>query len=753
VVRLQSARDAASLAQIAAEQVRALTGFDRVMVYRFDAEWNGEVVAESKREDLEPFLGLHYPASDIPAQARRLYTINWLRFIADVGYRPSPLVPRADPETGAPLDLGHAALRSVSPIHIEYLKNMGVAASMSVSLVIDGALAGLIACHHYSGPWLVPYRVRDTVEFLGQALSWQLRVLEAAAADQRERVTQVHESEIVRAIATSTDLREGLATPALLALVDAAGAAIVLDEGMRTVGEVPPEAAVRALVAELRWSDRDVITVDRLTEELPSLTPELPGLLAVAISRGLGEYILWFRRPTEQTVDWAGDPRKALVAAAGVPPRLSPRGSFALWRETVRGRALPWDAWHVRAASNLRQALLGVVRMRTAELRALNERLLEADRAKDDFIAIVSHELRTPLNAISGYRQLMGTGEGPRETIRKGLEVIERNTRALTELVDDLLDVSRMVSGKLALELDPVDLVALVESVIESFAVAAQAKQLRIKRVLDSSATPVLGDDTRLRQVVANLLSNAVKFTPKGGSVTVTLTRADSDAELTVADSGQGIAPELLPLVFDLFRQGDSGLNRRSRGLGIGLALARRITELHGGRITAESAGTGQGAVFRVRIPMAPVRRQQAGSAVPELAGALVGLRCLVVDDDRDASDLVAALLAKDGAEVTIAPDAAAALAMIGVRELDVLISDVGMPDIDGIQLMRELRQRPAERGGRLPAVALTAYGRAHDRTAVLTAGFSAHVRKPVDAEELVAVVASVCGRTGRTRD
>ena len=752
VIRLQAAHDARSLAQIAAEQVRALTGFDRVMVYRFDDEWNGEVVAESRREDLEPFLGLHYPASDIPAQARRLYTINWLRFIADVDGRPSPLLPAADPETGAPLDLGRAALRSVSPIHIEYLKNMEVTASMSVSLVIDGVLAGLVACHHYSGPWLVPYRVRDTVEFLGQALSWQLRVLEAAAADQRERMTQVHASEVVRAIATTTDLRDGLATPALLALVDAAGAAIVLEEGVRTLGEVPPDAAVRALVAELRRIDRDVITADRPTAELGSLTPELPGLLAVAISRDLGEYILWFRRPTEQAVDWAGDPRKALVADAGAPPRLSPRGSFALWRETVRGRALPFGAWQVRAASSLRQALLGVVRLRAAELRAVNERLLEADRAKDDFIAIVSHELRTPLNAISGYRQLMGTGDGPREMIRKGLEVIERNTRALTELVDDLLDVSRMVGGKLALELDSVDLVALVESVIESFAVAAQAKQLHIRRVLDPAASPVLGDDRRLRQVVANLLSNAVKFTPKGGAVTVSLARVDSDVELAVMDTGQGIAPELLPLVFDLFRQGDAGLNRRSRGLGIGLALARRITELHGGQITVESAGAGQGAVFRVRIPMPSIRPGHAAGRAPGRIGALAGVRCLVVDDDRDACELVAALLAKDGAQVITAPDAGAALALIGVRELDVLISDVGMPDVDGLQFLRELRQRSLARGGQLPAVALTAYGRADDRAIMLAAGFSAHIRKPVDAAELVAVVAEVCGRTARPR-
>ena len=751
ILRLQDASDLSGLCRVAAEEVREITGFDRVMVYRFDADWNGEVVSESKRPDLEPFLGLHYPAADIPAQARRLYTVNWLRFIADVAYQQVPIVPALDPTTRAPLDLSHAALRSVSPVHLEYLRNMGVTASMSVSLVIDGTLAGLIACHHYSGPRLIPYRTRDTAEFLGQALSWQLRVLEVAHQAERARATSVCEAEVVRAAVTNSDLLDGLSTPAMVRLTAAAGVAVVLQDGIRRVGDCPPHRTLSRLVDWLAERGADIFVSDNLNAEVPVVDDErFAGLLAVALSPPLREYLLWFRSPTERTVDWAGDPRKAVrIDDSEVPARLSPRGSFALWRETVRGRAAPWQRWEIEAASSLRKSLLGGVRVRVAQLREVNQRLLDADRAKDDFISTVSHELRTPLNAILGWTHLLQSG-GAHEKVQHGLAVIERNARAQAQIVDDLLDVSRMVGGKLSLDVDSVDLVALVTSVLDSFEVAATAKQLRLKRILDPSAASVLGDGSRLRQVVSNLVGNAIKFTPRGGSITFVLRRAESDVEMTVTDTGEGIAEELLPLVFDLFRQGDAGMNRRSRGLGIGLAIARKLTEMHGGRITAESPGVGLGASFRVRIPMAPVLPRELVVAAPVAspAGVLVGMRVLVVEDEADARELVVQLLAGSGAEVTEASDAAMALAQLERRCFDVMVSDVGMPGQDGFQLIREIRSRGGE--PRLPAIALTAYSRAYDRTGALQAGFDAHVPKPVDAAELITVIASVVGRLGR---
>ncbi len=537
VVRLQHASDVAALTAAAAEEVRTITGFDRVMVYRFDADWNGEVVAESKVESLGSFRGQHYPAADIPAQARRLYTLNRLRFIADASYVPSPLVPELDPVTTVPLDMSHSILRSVSPIHLEYMKNMGVTASMSVSLVIDGELAGLIACHHYAGPRLVPVSARDTAEYLAYALSWQLRVVEGAEKADRARTAQQHEAEVVRSIAIASELLDGLDTPALASLADASGAAVVLEEGVRRIGRTPSAEAITAIVAWLREEGHEVFSTDHLAGCFPAAADKTweetaAGLVAVAIARELGEYILWFRPAVTKVVDWAGNPHKSVTSRAGGAPRLSPRGSFEVWQEVVEGRSLPWESWQVDAASSLRRVILGGVRRRAVQLRSINTRLLAADRVKDEFIATVSHELRTPLNAINGWAMLLKGGDIEPSRLKHAVEVIARNVAMQMHLIEDLLDVSRISSGKLELEVEFVDLAAVVSAAVETVALALQTKGLELVQHIDPGIAHIRGDDLRLRQIVSNLLTNAVKFTPKGGRIEISLRRDHSDVEI-----------------------------------------------------------------------------------------------------------------------------------------------------------------------------------------------------------------------------
>ena len=755
LVPLQRAHGVEALCHSAVREVRSLSGFDRVMVYRFDTDWNGQVVAEARREDLEPFLGLHYPASDIPPQARRLYAENWVRLIADVNYVPVPLSPVLDPVSGAPLDLSHAALRSVSPIHIEYLRNMGVTASMSISLVIDGELRGLIACHHYSGPHVLRFQLRDTVEYLGQALSWHLRALESVADAESARRAHEHESVVVRTLALEDDLVDGLASPPMLSLAGAAGMVALVEGATRSIGRVPSAEQITALVKWLGSEPREVFATDRLAAHFPEASgwdDVAAGLVAVALSAELGEWLLWFRPSTERTVDWAGDPRKNVVPGDGVAPdRLSPRGSFALWRETVKGRSQPWERWQIEAASNVRRVVLAGVRKRASTLRAMNETLMEADRAKDTFIAMVSHELRTPLNAINGWSHLLSSERIPKEKWKHAVEVIARNSDTLAHLVDDLLDISRIVGGKLSLQVRELEIGTIVQNVVEAVALSAQAKNIRIKTTIDSSGSAILGDPDRLSQVATNLLTNAIKFTPKGGSVKVVVLRHESDVELSVIDSGQGIPADFLPHVFDWFRQADGALNRRAGGLGLGLAISRRLVELHGGTITATSEGEGKGASFRVRLPVIAVRRESAPVGRAPVASStdttLTGIRALVIDDERDSRDLLGQILMLAGAEITPASDAASALAFLRTQRFDVIVSDIGMPEMDGLQLMSRLRSGSIEEGAQTPAVALTAYSRGTDRMAALRAGFQAHMAKPADAEELVAVVSSLVGR------
>ena len=398
--------------------------------------------------------------------------------------------------------------------------------------------------------------------------------------------------------------------------------------------------------------------------------------------------------------------------------------------------------------------------MREQTIRAEAE---AANRAKDEFLSILSHELRTPLNAILGWSAMLRQRTLSEDKVLRALETIERNAKSQAQLIEDILDISRIITGKLRLQVRPVNLVPVIESAIESVRLAAEAKSIRLQSRIDSQAGPLLGDANRLQQVVWNLLSNALKFTPKDGRVEIRLERVNSHAEITVSDTGLGISSDFLPFVFDRFRQHDSTTTRSYGGLGLGLAIVRQLVELHGGTVTVVSPGIGQGTTFTVTlpamiIPQPPSDPEPLNSIVEtkprvEASPTLEGLQILVVDDEADALELLSTILQNNGAEVIAVASVKQALTIIETatdRSPDVLVSDIGMPDEDGYSLIRKLRQLEAQRGGKLPAIALTAYAASDDRRQALLAGFQMHLTKPVDAAELVAVVASLTGRTSR---
>ena len=392
------------------------------------------------------------------------------------------------------------------------------------------------------------------------------------------------------------------------------------------------------------------------------------------------------------------------------------------------------------------------------ELRRRTQQAEEASRLKDEFLSTASHELRTPLNAILGWTRMLRSGTITPENTPRALEIVERNARMQTQLVEDLLEVSRIITGKLRLEVRPVDLVKVIEAVVDSVRPAMAAKGIRLEATLDPDAAAVSGDPDRLQQVVWNLLSNAVKFTASGGRVETRLAREGDRVTLTVADTGVGIAPEFMPYVFDRFRQADTGYTRKFGGLGLGLAISKQLVEMHGGTIAVESAGHDKGATFRLSLPASAVPRRVATPDSADYAesppirfepDALAGIRVLVVDDEADARDLVRTILVASGAEVDSVASAAEALASLDRQVPDVLLCDIGMPGVSGYDLMRRVRARPAALGGRVPAAALTAYAQVADRTRALQAGFQIHVSKPVDPAELTAAVESLARRKG----
>ncbi len=384
-------------------------------------------------------------------------------------------------------------------------------------------------------------------------------------------------------------------------------------------------------------------------------------------------------------------------------------------------------------------------------------------RVKDEFLATLSHELRTPLNAILGWAQLLRVASHKPSEVAQGLETIERNARAQTHLIEELLDMSRIISGKVRIDVQRVDLWQVIVGAIEAVTPGAEAKGLRIERLLDTMAGPIMGDPTRLQQVVWNLLSNAIKFTPKGGKVQVILQRVASHIEIVVTDTGQGIKSEFLPHLFERFTQADASTTRRHGGLGLGLAIVRHLVELHGGSVHARSAGEGKGATFTVMLPMSAVAHHGGDDESKTSTGFydertpppamvdLSGVKVLIVDDERDARELVKRVLEAAEATVFTASSAQEGFEALKREQPTVLLSDIGMPGEDGYALITKVRALPAEQGGNVSAGALTAFARSEDRRRALMAGFQMHIPKPIEAAELLAVVASLAGVAGRS--
>jgi signal transduction histidine kinase/ActR/RegA family two-component response regulator len=458
-------------------------------------------------------------------------------------------------------------------------------------------------------------------------------------------------------------------------------------------------------------------------------------------------------------------PTESAAIARDLAAKGAWRGTYQLTRGDGSRVELEWNI-SAHSVPGVRLAIVTDISERQGH-EAERERLLmgerqaredaeRANRLKDDFLATLSHELRTPLNAIVGWSEILRSGNLSEKELAEAVEAIDRNAKAQSQLISDLLDVSRITSGKLRLDARPIDLVETINEALEALVNAVQAKEINLQRDLHSDASAIVGDPQRIQQVLWNLVNNAVKFTPRGGTIRVSLDREDSYARITVKDTGQGIKPDFLPYIFERFRQEDATSKRNQGGLGLGLAIVKHLVEMHGGTVAAESEGEGRGSSFVVRIPVAAMRPEVQAVTVshgtPANASAatrafspstLRGVRVMIVEDDDDARTLLKRSLVKAGADVLDAATVTIALDLLGSFRPNVLISDVGMPDLDGYDLIREVRARGLTPGD-LPAIALTAFARSEDEERSLQAGFQVHLSKPVDQNQLIAAVGSV---------
>ncbi|WP_240787165.1 ATP-binding protein [Ramlibacter rhizophilus] len=602
--KLEQAHSVRELAALVANEMERLTGFGRTLVYRFDEEGHGLVLAEALAPGYDSYLDHCFPASDIPAQARELYRLNHIRLIPDALYEPVGLVsadPRWEPRG---LDLSFASLRSVSPVHLEYMRNMGTLASMSVSIVIAGRLWGLVSCHH-AEPRLLDFETRTACEHLGQLLGLQIDAKEKALEVETRLELRKLTLEIVSHLADGdATLERLLGEPLpLLRLADAAGAAVVLNDQCWTVGDTPRPEQITQVAQWIASRGETTYACDRIAEVFPPAAEWLDvsaGVLAISISQVHRHFVIWFRPEHIRDIRWAGEPRKLSTTLDG---RIHPRKSFAAWQERVRGRSQAWTQAQVASAAELRNALIGIVLRRAEELAEVAAELGRVNRELEAFSYTVSHDLRAPMRHIAGYVDLVQEVDGKQLSDRshRYLANVRHAAAYAGQLVDALLDFSRM--GRAELKRSQVPLPLLVREVAAEL--ARQEGGARIEWDIDDELPTLWGDPFLIQVVIRNLLGNAVKYSRARDvpRISVKAQARPEGAGLVVSDNGVGFQQKYVGKLFGVFQR----LHKAEdfEGTGIGLASVRRIVERHGGIVWAEGVPD-QGASFGFVLPTEP---------------------------------------------------------------------------------------------------------------------------------------------------
>ncbi|MGB3127599.1 MAG: ATP-binding protein [Pseudomonas sp.] len=596
--RLQSARTLDGLYQTCVTEIRALTGYDRVTLYRFEQEGHGKVIGESLSDGMQPYLGLCFPASDIPPQARELYRLNWIRVIPDAAYVPVPILPAMRPDNGRALDLSFAVLRSVSPVHCHYLKNMGVRSSMSISLIKDDQLWGLITCGHRE-PLRVPHELRMSCTSIGQLLSMQITFLQEKEARRQQQEKTGMIDALVSAMAADTgDVMESLLPHAqtLLNLTAATGLAILVEKRLHLFGVCPSEADIRALYPWIQQQGKGVVVTHQLSADFApaaAYQTQASGVLAFRLPKPVDNAVMWFRTEVQTTVQWSGEPIKHRDEPTQA---LNPRLSFERWKQAVDGQALPWSASELQAVESLRRNAL------EHDLARQVQREHAAVRARDEMVAVVSHDLRSPLTILlmqCGMMRKMVPADDTKATHRlnTAIQTMQTATSRMNTLLEDLIDISRIEAGRYQVTLQPLEVAATLDQLGLMWHPLAAAKGVNLTWRSEPGLR-VLADPERLFQVFSNLLGNALKFTDLGGTIEVIAQAANEEVLFRVCDNGSGIGAAQLPFIFERYW---TSRESNPTGTGLGLYISHGIIEAHGGTLWAESV-EGQGSVFSFRI-------------------------------------------------------------------------------------------------------------------------------------------------------
>ncbi|MFD0766249.1 ATP-binding protein [Mucilaginibacter lutimaris] len=579
-------------------QVKNVIGYDRVMVYRFAADGHGEVIAEARNPELPSWLGLHYPASDIPKQARELYKVNLTRLIADVNNQPSAILTEAGNE--APLDLTNSHLRAVSPIHIQYLKNMGVQSSFSISLIYKGELWGLIACHNYT-PRFIDYRSRESAKLIGQILSSALEFRQDEENQQLQERYKSAVDQLSRLMLKDNNIEYALTGHAvtLLNAVDATGAVLVFENNITRFGTTPDNAQINSLIS---WIKNNVAETFFYTEKLSEKFPEAAvyrkiasGIMVTALSREMGEYVIWFKPEQLQTITWAGNPEKPVTidTSTGMA-HISPRNSFDEWSQTVTGTSVKWSNEEIKSVVRLRSEITYAINQKAGAIRLLNEKLKQAYEELDTFSFTISHDLKNPISTIKSFTQILLRDAELKPQTVKILERINNGADKMNSMINEVLDYSRINRSELAKS--EIDTAPMIHDIVRDLLLIYNVDE---SCVHIGNTPKIQGDPVMIPQVFANIISNAIKYSSKSNPPKVTIDGSENDSEVTytITDNGLGIDIKQLPKIFELFNRLDNVGD--IEGSGVGLAIVKRIIEKHNGKIWVDSE-LGQGSTFNI---------------------------------------------------------------------------------------------------------------------------------------------------------
>jgi light-regulated signal transduction histidine kinase (bacteriophytochrome) len=728
-----------SMAEEIVETIKYITGFERVVLFKFNENNDGQVIAEAKEDDMESYLGLLYPAGDIPPQARALYKKNWVRLTPNVDLPTTRLIPDTRQGNRKPLDLTNSILRSLSPIHLQYVRNQGLKASMSMSLVTHDHLWGMISCHSRE-PNYIPQNVRLECENLSQLFSWHLYAKEEELYIKRKDVTDKAINEMLDKTSVLTPIVEVFKNneQEVLNITATDGFMYYTEEETITLGTLPDQSVINKLYKKAAKQGRKPYISSNISDEVKdqSLLNGICGALLIPLSENKSYFTAWFRSECEQIERWAGLPQEKNMAASK-KERLQPRSSFAVQERVIKNASRPWDTNDIEMAHRFNKVFMTHALETQDQMRKNISKLELQSQYKNEFLATLAHELRNPLTPLTiGVSMLEETTNGEQIEV---VDTMKRQINHMSTLINDLMDVSRITQGKVKLDVKTLAVRDIINNAVETCQRLIDEGNHQLSINLPGQPLYTDGDVTRLTQVFVNIINNAAKYTEAGGKITISVLPHEDWVSVKIKDNGIGIPPENLETIFAMFTQMDAYSTHTKGGLGIGLTLVKRLVDLHNGEIYARSEGLGKGTEFEVLLPLSDkeVTPTRVKESLPKSSSEKK--KILIVDDNPSVLSMYNLLLKHEGYETRTAKTGREAIEIFKDFAPDFALFDIGMPDMDGFELCRRLSI--TEEGKNTIFISQSGWGNKEKVDEAKAAGFSEHLIKPLDRDMLRATL------------